>query len=59
MTTVTSSFSRAQNLKAGTADVHDNVDKSIMAHDPFANNHSYLVFLSLQYYFLKLLLSLF
>lgn len=53
MTTVTSSFSRAQNLKAATADVHDNVDKSIMAHDPFANKQSYLAFLSLQYYFLK------
>ncbi|PHI35874.1 heme oxygenase [Pseudoalteromonas sp. GCY] len=53
MTTVTSALSRAQNLKHATADTHDNVDKSIMAQDPFANTQSYLDFLRLQFYFLK------
>ncbi|TMN33608.1 biliverdin-producing heme oxygenase [Pseudoalteromonas sp. S2755] len=53
MTTVTSALSRAQNLKHATADTHDNVDKSIMAQNPFANTQSYLDFLRLQFYFLK------
>ncbi|MCG9761326.1 MULTISPECIES: biliverdin-producing heme oxygenase [Pseudoalteromonas] len=53
MTTVTSTLSRAQNLKHATADTHDNVDKSIMAQEPFTNTQSYLDFLRLQFYFLK------
>ncbi|PAX99125.1 heme oxygenase [Pseudoalteromonas sp. HM-SA03] len=53
MTTVTSALSRAQNLKHATADTHDNVDKSIMAQNPFVNTQSYLDFLRLQFYFLK------
>ncbi|WOC26201.1 biliverdin-producing heme oxygenase [Pseudoalteromonas sp. N1230-9] len=53
MTITASQVSRAHNLKITTADVHDNVDKSIMAQDPFTNTKSYLAFLTLQYYFLK------
>lgn len=53
MTNVAPTLSRAQNLKAATADVHENIDQSIMAKDPFADTESYVSFLSLQYYFLK------
>jgi heme oxygenase len=53
MTTVAPTLSRAQNLKLATADVHDNVDKTIMAQDPFANTQNYLDFLRLQFYFLR------
>lgn len=45
--------SRSQALKTATTDVHNNVDKSIMAQNPFADTSSYLLFLSLQYNFLK------
>ena len=53
MTTAVSAPSRALKLRQGTADLHDNIDKSIMAKDPFANVDNYVQFLSLQYYFLK------
>lgn len=53
MTTVAPTLSRARNLKLATADVHDNVDKTIMAQDPFANTQNYLDFLRLQFYFLR------
>ena len=53
MTATVSAPSRAQQLKAATADVHNDVDKSIMAQDPFADTQSYLTFLRLQYHFLK------
>lgn len=49
----TQTHSRAQLLKDATADIHNNVDKSIMAQDPFADEQSYVEFLTLQYYFLK------
>lgn len=51
MTTIASS--RAQNLKLATADVYNNIDKSIMVKDPFANTQNYIQFLTLQYYFLN------
>ncbi len=53
MTTVAPPHSRAQNLKLATADVHNNIDKSIMVKDPFANTQNYIQFLTLQYYFLN------
>lgn len=53
MTAVAADSSRAAKLKQGTADLHDNIDKSIMEKDPFASNENYLQFLSLQYHFLK------
>lgn len=46
-------LSRSQRLKAGTKEVHQNVDDSIMAHDPFANIANYLQFLQMQYFFLR------
>lgn len=46
-------LSRSQRLKAGTKEVHQNVDDSIMAHDPFSSIENYLQFLSLQYFFLR------
>lgn len=53
MSAVAANSSRAAKLKQGTADLHDNIDKSIMEKDPFANTSNYLQFLSLQYYFLS------
>ena len=53
MTSTTLAPSRAVQLKASTADVHDNIDKSIMDKDPFANTENYIQFLTLQYYFLN------
>ncbi|TGE83808.1 heme oxygenase [Pseudoalteromonas sp. KS88] len=53
MTSTTLAPSRALQLKASTADVHDNIDKSIMDKDPFANTENYIQFLTLQYYFLS------
>ena len=53
MTSTTLAPSRALQLKASTADVHDNIDKSIMDKDPFANTENYIQFLTLQYYFLN------
>jgi len=53
MTSTTAEHSRAQKLKACTADVHDNIDKSIMVKDPFLSMENYIQFLTLQYYFLN------
>ncbi len=49
MTSTTLAPSRALQLKASTADVHDNIDKSIMDKDPFANTENYIQFLTLLY----------
>lgn len=44
MTAASALTSRALKLKAGTADLHDRIDNSIMAKDPFASIESYLQF---------------
>ena len=51
--TAVSAPSRALKLRQHTADLHDNIDKSIMEKDPFASVDNYVQFLSLQYHFLK------
>ncbi|WP_017218401.1 biliverdin-producing heme oxygenase [Pseudoalteromonas sp. NJ631] len=53
MTAASALTSRALKLKASTADLHDSIDSSIMAKDPFASIERYLQFLTLQYLFLK------
>jgi heme oxygenase (biliverdin-IX-beta and delta-forming) len=46
-------LSRTQELKALTADTHDQLDKRIMANKPFANRDNYARFLIAQYGFLR------
>ncbi|WMO15725.1 biliverdin-producing heme oxygenase [Pseudoalteromonas piscicida] len=53
MTAASALTSRALKLKASTADLHDSIDSSIMAKDPFASIERYLQFLTLQYLFLN------
>ncbi|WP_324699715.1 MULTISPECIES: biliverdin-producing heme oxygenase [Novosphingobium] len=43
--------SRAKRLKAATGEVHDRLDKRIMAGEPFASVENYARFLAVQYQF--------
>lgn len=51
MTHLVDDTDRAARLKSLTHEVHDRLDKRIMAADPFASQDNYLRFLRLQYLF--------
>lgn len=51
MAEVIENESRSKRLKGLTTDTHERLDKTIMAHDPFANIENYARFLKVQYLF--------
>lgn len=46
-------INKAVLLKESTLEVHEKLDKTIMAHKPFASKANYLKFLTLQYYLMS------